>query len=160
MFSCECLPVPLGCPFIRPLRDPWRARGLPTHPGFSCYLFLMSLPGARRSRGQMHAPQEAQEHLDQGRPPECCGRSSTTDLKDSEPGFQEQKDQQLKGTRCQEDPDLCLLLQPGYSHHPAKISGNPHHYTPEATVTETPGGCSRLGPVWASGYQPPPSLAG
>lgn len=26
-------------------------------------------------------------------------------------------------------------------------------------MTETPGGCSRLRPVWASGYQPPPSLA-
>lgn len=43
---------------------------------------------------------------DQGRPPECFGRSSSTDLRDPEPGFQEQKDQQLKGTRCQEDPDL------------------------------------------------------
>lgn len=43
---------------------------------------------------------------DQGRPPECCGRSSSTDLRDPEPGFQEQKDQQLEGTRCQEGPDL------------------------------------------------------
>lgn len=43
---------------------------------------------------------------DQGRPPECCSRSSSTDLRDPEPGFQEQKDQQLEGTRRQEGPDL------------------------------------------------------
>lgn len=43
---------------------------------------------------------------DQGRPPECCCRSSSTDLKDPEPGFQEQKDQQLEGTGRQEDPNL------------------------------------------------------
>lgn len=43
---------------------------------------------------------------DEGRPPECCDRSSSTDLKDPEPGFQEQKDQQLEGTGRQEDPNL------------------------------------------------------
>ncbi|XP_028643747.1 endonuclease V isoform X2 [Grammomys surdaster] len=43
---------------------------------------------------------------DQGRPPECYGRGSSTDLKDPEPGFQEQKDQQMEGMGHHEDSDL------------------------------------------------------
>ncbi|XP_052615835.1 endonuclease V isoform X2 [Peromyscus californicus insignis] len=43
----------------------------------------------------------------QGRPPEDHGRDSITDLKDPQPGFQEQqKDQQLERTEHHEDSDL------------------------------------------------------
>ncbi|XP_007652129.1 endonuclease V isoform X2 [Cricetulus griseus] len=42
-----------------------------------------------------------------GRPPEDCGRDSSTDLKDPQPGFQEQqKDQQSEGTGPHKDSDL------------------------------------------------------
>ncbi|XP_028709433.1 endonuclease V isoform X4 [Peromyscus leucopus] len=44
---------------------------------------------------------------DQVRPPEDYGRDSSTDLKDPQPGFQEQqKDQQLERTEHHEDSDL------------------------------------------------------
>ncbi|XP_034361934.1 endonuclease V isoform X2 [Arvicanthis niloticus] len=44
---------------------------------------------------------------DQGRPPECYSRGSSTDPKDPEPGFQEQeRDQQLEGMGHHEDSDL------------------------------------------------------
>lgn len=69
-------------------------------------------PAQRKDRSQKEqrpnaCPQGGPGALaDQGRPPECDGRDSSSDRKAPEPGFQEQKDQQLEGTGHQEDSDL------------------------------------------------------
>nr|BAE41901.1 unnamed protein product [Mus musculus] len=69
-------------------------------------------PAQRKDRSQKEqrpnaCPQGGPGALaDRGRPPECDGRDSSSDRKAPEPGFQEQKDQQLEGTGHQEDSDL------------------------------------------------------
>lgn len=69
-------------------------------------------PAQRKDRSQKEqrpnaCPQGGPGALaDQGRPPEFDGRDSSSDPKAPEPGFQEQKDQQLEGTGHQEDSDL------------------------------------------------------
>lgn len=54
----------------------------------------------------MHAPQEAQEHLQIKAGPLNATAEAPAQTQKTEPGFQEQKDQQLEGMGHHEDSDL------------------------------------------------------
>ncbi|KAL6038051.1 hypothetical protein STEG23_019392 [Scotinomys teguina] len=90
--------------FQRPLER----KGTSDTPGFSCYPFLGVITRSQKEQRPKACPKDGLgAPADQGKPTKDYGRGSSTDLKDPQPGFQEQQqDQQLAGTEHHEDSDL------------------------------------------------------
>lgn len=104
----ECLPIPLDWTLQRAFQRPLGSKGTSDRPGFLSYLFLGVITRSQKEQRPKVCPKDGPgAPADQGRPPEDYGRDSSTDLKDPQPGFQEQqKDQQLERTEHHEDSDL------------------------------------------------------